>query len=106
MPWDVIFRDIIKKGQSRFNDGVFWESKRRSKNNNICLKAREPEQTVDLKTEPSNSGGVGLRENSEGQGNWACCRPWGRQESGMTQRLSNNNRFALERLNLTAMYYL
>ena len=106
MPWDVIFRDIIKKGQSRFNDRVLWESKR-SKNNNICLKARAPEQTVDLKTEPSNSGGVVLRENSEGQGNRARCRPWGRQESGMSQRLSNNNnRFALERLNLTAMYSL
>lgn len=44
-----------------------------------CLKTREPEQTVDLKTESSNSGEVGLRENSEEQGNRACCSPRGRQ---------------------------
>ena len=51
-----------------------------------------------LKTEPSNSGEVGLRENSEPQGNRACCSPWGRQESGMTQRLNNNNRFCFREI--------
>ena len=29
--------------------------------------------------------------DSEGQGGLACCSPWGRKESDMTQRLNNNN---------------
>ena len=24
----------------------------------------------------------------DGQGNWACCRPWGRKESDMTEQLN------------------
>ena len=30
--------------------------------------------------------------DSEGQGNLACCSPWGRQESDTTQQLNNNSR--------------
>ena len=32
-------------------------------------------------------------EDSEGQGNLACCSPWGRKESDMTDQLNNNNMF-------------
>ena len=28
--------------------------------------------------------------NGEGQGSLACCSPWGRKESDMTQQLNNN----------------
>ena len=28
--------------------------------------------------------------HSEGQGRPACCRPWGRKESDMTEQLNNN----------------
>ena len=28
--------------------------------------------------------------DSEGQGSLVCCSPWGRQESGVTWRLNNN----------------
>ena len=30
--------------------------------------------------------------NSEGQGSFACCSPWGRKELDMTWQLKNNNR--------------
>ena len=30
--------------------------------------------------------------DSDGQGSLACCSPWGRKESDMTERLNNNNR--------------
>ena len=30
-------------------------------------------------------------EDSEGQGNLACCSPWGYRESDTTERLSNNS---------------
>ena len=30
--------------------------------------------------------------DSEGQGSLACCSPWGRKESDMTEQLHNNNR--------------
>ena len=29
--------------------------------------------------------------DGEGQGSRVCCRPWGRKESDMTERLNNNN---------------
>ena len=29
--------------------------------------------------------------DSAGQGSLACCSPWGRKESDMTERLNNNN---------------
>ena len=29
--------------------------------------------------------------DGEGQGSLACCSPWGRKESDMTERLNNNN---------------
>ena len=29
--------------------------------------------------------------DNEGQGSLACCSPWGRKESDMTERLNNNN---------------
>ena len=29
--------------------------------------------------------------DGEGQGRLVCCSPWGRKESGTTERLSNNN---------------
>ena len=29
--------------------------------------------------------------DGEGQGNLACCSPWGHKESGMIERLNNNN---------------
>ena len=28
----------------------------------------------------------------DGQGSLACCSPWGRKESDMTERLNNNNK--------------
>ena len=30
--------------------------------------------------------------DGEGQGSLACCSPWGHKESGMTERLNDNNR--------------
>ena len=30
--------------------------------------------------------------DGEGQGSLACCSPWGRKESDMTERLNNNNK--------------
>ena len=30
-----------------------------------------------------------------GQGGLACCSPWGRKESGMTEQLNNNNSLSL-----------
>ena len=33
-------------------------------------------------------------EDSEGQGSLACCSPWGRKESNMTQQLNNSNSLA------------
>ena len=30
--------------------------------------------------------------DSEGQGRLACCSPWGRKESDMTERLNSNNK--------------
>ena len=30
--------------------------------------------------------------DSEGQGSLACCCPWGRKESDMTEQLNNNNK--------------
>ena len=30
-------------------------------------------------------------EDSEGQGNLACCSPWGCKESAMTKQLNNSN---------------
>ena len=29
--------------------------------------------------------------NSEGQGDLACCSPWGQKEPDMTEQLNNNN---------------
>ena len=31
-------------------------------------------------------------EGSEGQGGLACCSPWGRRESDVTERLDNSNK--------------
>ena len=31
--------------------------------------------------------------DSEGQGSLACCSPWGRKESGTTERVNNNRLF-------------
>ena len=31
--------------------------------------------------------------DGEEQGSLACCSPWGHKESGMTERLNNNNRY-------------
>ena len=33
--------------------------------------------------------------DGEGQGNLACCSPWGREELGMTQQLNNNNQLTM-----------
>ena len=33
--------------------------------------------------------------DGEGQGILACCSPWGRKESDMTERLNNNNMLCL-----------
>ena len=33
-----------------------------------------------------------LQELVEGQGNLACCSPWGHKESDMTEQLTNNNK--------------
>ena len=33
-------------------------------------------------------------EDSEGEGSLACCSPWGRKESNMTQQLNNSNSLA------------
>ena len=30
-------------------------------------------------------------EDSEGQGGLICCRPWGRKDAHMSERLNNNN---------------
>ena len=30
--------------------------------------------------------------DSEGQGSLACCRPWGRKQSDITERLNNNHK--------------
>ena len=32
-------------------------------------------------------------EDSEGQGNMACCSPWGLKEQDMPEQLNNNNSF-------------
>ena len=34
--------------------------------------------------------------NSEGQGNLACCSPWGGKPSDMNEQLKNNNIFIIE----------
>ena len=36
--------------------------------------------------------------DSTGQGSLACCSPWGRQESDMTERLGNNSENVLPTL--------
>ena len=35
-------------------------------------------------------------EDSEGQGSLACCNPWGRKESDMSEELNNNSCKALD----------
>ena len=35
-------------------------------------------------------------EDSEGQGSLACCSPWGRKESDMSEELNNNSCKALD----------
>ena len=34
--------------------------------------------------------------DGEGQGSLACCNPWGRKVSDMTQRLNNNNKLDVQ----------
>ena len=34
--------------------------------------------------------------DGEGQGSLACCSPWGRKESDMTERLNKNNQLLME----------
>ena len=31
--------------------------------------------------------------DSKGQGSLACCSPWGRKESDLTEQLNNNNKY-------------
>ena len=34
--------------------------------------------------------------DSEGQGSLACCSPWGRKESDITERLNDNDNFKIK----------
>ena len=42
--------------------------------------------------------------DGEGQGSLVCCRPWGRKESDMTERLNDNNIPTLCVSNLTSKF--
>ena len=44
----------------------------------------------------------GLWDVGDGQGGLACCSPWGRKESDMTERLNNNNK--VEKINDSLNY--
>ena len=43
--------------------------------------------------------------DSGGQGSLACCSPWGRKESDMTQRLNNNNYTSYNSINGLKFYF-
>ena len=44
--------------------------------------------------------------DGEGQGSLACCIPWGRKESDMTEQLNTHNKFSIKSFILGLFMYL